>query len=85
MEEQLHQTSALDLFGGFEKYQYALNILVRDRLTNLPEESFGLLEFQFKKHASVRKTLREILEGEDITWNQEDLEILTTPPLIQFF
>jgi hypothetical protein len=73
MDEQ----SALDLLGGFDNYQYAANVVVRDRLSHLTREQMGFLESVFQQNASVKISLRDILNGESAIWTSSDLKVLT--------
>ena len=75
----MNEQSALDLLGGFDNYQYAANVVVRDRLSRLTREQMGFLESVFQQNASVKVSLRDILYGESAIWTSDDLEVLTCP------
>ena len=71
--------SALDLLGGFDNYQYAANVLVRDRLSHLSREQLNSLDSVFKQKIQTGVSLWDILNGESVYWTSKELEDLGRP------
>lgn len=79
--------SALNLLGGFDNYQYAMNVLIRERLDRIPSEKLANLDKRLNLFSKT--SLKAVLEGENVIWIQSDLEkmisvlsILPNMPLV---